>query len=236
MHFIPSWPRGKVSSQEAVRARPPRQAAEGGYVLMAGEKDRDFASGIEACALAKVRVRLVSDSEGLKNLCTREKLCTLTPFLSHGDFMDVLEKSWAVVVPLHPQRHLSAGATLVGEALASGVPVVVSGGLGGDEPWKGVVGHEETGLIVPPGDVGALSSAVSRLMEDGELYGRISANARALAESAYSVEAVGKSMQEAVCGAIAYRNSHRTTRSQEEQEQGRAAFNSFIEDGELDED
>jgi glycogen synthase len=60
------------------------------------------------------------------------------------------------------------------EAMAHGKPVVASavGGL------KGLVDHEVTGLLVPPGDVGALRAAIQRLLDDHELRMRLGAAAR----------------------------------------------------------
>jgi len=51
------------------------------------------------------------------------------------------------------------------EALASGLPVV-STDVGG-VPY--IVEHEDTGLLVPPGDAQAMAVAVRRLLEDPEL-------------------------------------------------------------------
>lgn len=55
------------------------------------------------------------------------------------------------------------------EAMLVGRPVVASdvGGL------RDVVGHESTGLMVPPGDPGALAAALDRLLDDPELRHRM---------------------------------------------------------------
>jgi glycosyltransferase involved in cell wall biosynthesis len=58
--------------------------------------------------------------------------------------------------------------------MAHGRPVVASavGGL------VDLVVDEETGLLVPPGDVGALRDALQRLLDDEELRRRLGAAAR----------------------------------------------------------
>ena len=65
------------------------------------------------------------------------------------------------------------GSVLV-EAMASGLPVVASAVGGIPE----VVRDGETGLLVPPGDVAALTTALDRLAADPELRARLAAGAR----------------------------------------------------------
>ena len=62
------------------------------------------------------------------------------------------------------------------EAMACGVPLVTT--TGGALPE--VVGqHAETGMLVPPGDPGALAGAIETVMAEPELASRLAANARA---------------------------------------------------------
>ncbi len=64
------------------------------------------------------------------------------------------------------------------EAMAAGCAVVVS-----DIPANAeMVAHEETGLLVPPDDVGALRAALQRLLDDHDLRARLGAAARREAE------------------------------------------------------
>ncbi|NLF29963.1 MAG: glycosyltransferase family 4 protein [Planctomycetes bacterium] len=51
------------------------------------------------------------------------------------------------------------------EALATGTPVVATDAGATDE----LVLHERTGLLIPPGDVGALAEALGRLLADADL-------------------------------------------------------------------
>jgi glycosyltransferase involved in cell wall biosynthesis len=64
--------------------------------------------------------------------------------------------------------------TVYGEAMAAGLPVV--GWRAGNLPY--LAGHEREGLLVDPGDVAGLASALRRLAEDGELRRRLGAAAR----------------------------------------------------------
>jgi glycosyltransferase involved in cell wall biosynthesis len=61
------------------------------------------------------------------------------------------------------------------EAMACGVPLVAT--TGGALPE--VVGEDgRTGLLVPPGDAGALATAIGRVLDSAELRTRLSAAAR----------------------------------------------------------
>lgn len=83
---------------------------------------------------------------------------------------------------------LSDAAPLVlGEALAAGLPLVTTSV--GAAPELAVDGV--TGLVVPPGEVRALTGALSRLREDEELRLSMAVRARALAVERYDAQANG---------------------------------------------
>lgn len=70
------------------------------------------------------------------------------------------------------------------EAQASGVAVVAtrSGGI------PEFVENGVTGLLVPPGDIGAMARALDRLLEDDSLRSSIASTARAQAERAWDIQ------------------------------------------------
>jgi glycosyltransferase involved in cell wall biosynthesis len=90
----------------------------------------------------------------------------------------VVLKHWPHAAVMHAWRRSMLGLVpsicvetfglVVLEAMATGRPVIASriGGL------QDVVRHEETGLLVPPGDVAALRTAMQRLLEDPDLRRR----------------------------------------------------------------
>jgi glycosyltransferase involved in cell wall biosynthesis len=81
----------------------------------------------------------------------------------------------------------SEGAPLsVLEAMAAGLPVVASAVGGVPE----LVADGETGLLVPPGDPAALSSALARLLDDAELRRRMGAAGRARARDRFDISAL----------------------------------------------
>lgn len=77
------------------------------------------------------------------------------------------------------------GRVLV-EAMASGVPVI--GSASGAIP--GVIG--DAGLVVPEGDVPALTAALARLRDDAALYDALASKGRARALAEYSHEGVAE--------------------------------------------
>ncbi len=77
------------------------------------------------------------------------------------------------------------GVVLV-EALSFGRPVVASrsGGI------VDIIRHEETGLLVPPGEPAALAEAIGRLLEDPALAGRLGDAGRRHARENFSWDAI----------------------------------------------
>jgi glycosyltransferase involved in cell wall biosynthesis len=74
---------------------------------------------------------------------------------------------------LLPSRGETFGLVVI-EAMAAGVPVIGTDAEGVPE----IIRQEENGMLVPPGDIGALASAMRRLTEDGGLRERLGKQAR----------------------------------------------------------
>ena len=70
------------------------------------------------------------------------------------------------------------------EAMWSGLPVVTTATAG----MKDVVSDGRTGLLVPPGDAGALAAAIGRLVNDADLRVRLGTEAHAVAHRDYTWE------------------------------------------------
>jgi len=82
-----------------------------------------------------------------------------------------------VVLPSIPTRDfLEPWGLVVNEAFNQGVPVIATDAVGAVA--GGLVRHEQTGLVVPAGDAGALGAAIARLARDRELRLRLGAAAR----------------------------------------------------------
>lgn len=104
------------------------------------------------------------------------------------DIPDLLSALDIFVLPSH-QEGVSLALL---EAMAAGLPVIATavGGL------PEVVRHEESGLLIPPRDPEALARALERLLSEPDLAGRLGAQARRDVEAHYSLERLGREINE----------------------------------------
>jgi glycosyltransferase involved in cell wall biosynthesis len=105
----------------------------------------------------------------------------LAPYVSFAGFLDTrakVEQFTTHDIYLHTNRVDNMPVSVV-EAAAFGLPVVATrvGGI----PY--LLAHEETALLVPDGDITAMSHAVRRLLAEPDLAACLSENGRRLAES-----------------------------------------------------
>jgi glycosyltransferase involved in cell wall biosynthesis len=91
-----------------------------------------------------------------------------------GDASDVPARLAAFDVFVHPPTSPDPFPGAVLEACLAGCPIVATDTGGIPE----IVGHERSALLVPPGDVNALSAAVLRLLGDPGLAARLGETAR----------------------------------------------------------
>ncbi len=95
------------------------------------------------------------------------------------DMPQVLAQVHVVVLPT---RYPEGVPKILIEAASCGRAIVTSDAPG----CRDLVVHEQTGLLVPVGDAGALSAAVSRLLGSAELRARYGTAARARVEAHFS--------------------------------------------------
>ena len=103
-------------------------------------------------------------------------------FVPHAELLRLYERAAVVAVP---SRREGFGVVCA-EAMAHGRPVV-AGAVGG---LLDLVVDGETGVLVRPGDVDGLRSAIRRLLDDPELRRRMGAAARRRAGEFFSWESV----------------------------------------------
>jgi phosphatidylinositol alpha-mannosyltransferase len=135
------------------------------------------------------RLRIVgADPLAVRLLLTRERVdedgIDVLGFLEQDAFTEELTAAKALVAPSLGGE--SFGMVLT-RAFAAATPVVASDISG----YRDVM-TPETGVLVPPGDPGALADAVAALVEDEERRQALGASARRLAIARYSWDDIGR--------------------------------------------
>lgn len=105
-----------------------------------------------------------------------------------------------LVLPSIPTRDFREPWGLAAnEAMNQGLPIIATDAVGAAA--GGLVRHEQTGLVVPAGDAGALGAALRRLHEDPGLRARLGAAAReAVRDYGFDAWAAGMSRGLAAAG------------------------------------
>ncbi|GAB3133837.1 hypothetical protein GCM10027289_24400 [Tsukamurella serpentis] len=101
----------------------------------------------------------------------------------NGRIRELYARAAVVAIALRPTV-TGSGLTVVLEAMASGRPVVVTDNPGVSD----YVQHGVTGLLVPPGDVDALATAIESLLVDQDMRVEMGRRAAAAARSRFTSE------------------------------------------------
>lgn len=131
---------------------------------------KGFAGLLEAMAKLRdagisVHLDLVGEGRGkgeLQQLTQRLDLAERVTFHGYQPADRVLAIMGAATVMVHPSIRPDAMPTVIKEAMAVGVPVIASDLAGIPE----ILDRGRCGLLVPPGDVPALASALKSLLAD----------------------------------------------------------------------
>ena len=109
-------------------------------------------------------------------------------FVAEAQLARLYEEADAFVLPavVDAKGDVEGLGVVLIEAAGFGVPLVASAAGGIPD----IVRHEETGLLVPPGDAHALAGAVGRLMEDGRLRERLARGAAEWVQERFSWDRV----------------------------------------------
>jgi glycosyltransferase involved in cell wall biosynthesis len=121
-----------------------------------------------------------------------------------GHVDDVAEIYRAADIVVHASVVPEPFGQVVVEALAAGVAVIATDAGGPAE----ILTHDRDGLLVPPGDVGALAVAMRRLADEPELRARLAA-AGAERATQYHAERIGPRVAEVYEAVNAARNRRR---------------------------
>jgi glycosyltransferase involved in cell wall biosynthesis len=164
------------------------EPAEPPHVLYVGRLSAE--KGIEELARATEDVPRVIVGDGPLRHVVPDAIGFVPP-AELGHYYD------RAAIVICPSRREGYGV-VAREAMAHGRPVVASavGGL------LDAVEHERTGLLVPPGDAGALRTAIERLLLDPTLRARLGAAARERASERFSWAAATSATLEVYAAAV----------------------------------
>src|SRR5205807_1350030 len=146
------------------------------HVLFAGRLSRE--KGILELLRAAERLPLVVAGDGP----LRAQVPQALGMVPHRELLRLYGRAAVVACPSHREGY----GVVCAEAMAHGRPVVASavGGL------RDLVVDGETGLLVEPGDVAGLRSALERLLADPALRARLGSAARARIAARFSWSSV----------------------------------------------
>jgi glycosyltransferase involved in cell wall biosynthesis len=161
-------------TDDALRALPLDTA-----LLVAG-------AGPERGALEQLALRLGTNARFLGLVAGQEK----RDWLAASD-------AFVLASRVLPSGRTEGTPTTLLEAMAAGLPIVATdvGGV------SSLIEHERTGLLIPPGDVTAMSDALARLRDDAALRRRLSRAGRKTAEL-YTWDALAPHLDALVRGAL----------------------------------
>ena len=169
---------------------------DGPVVLYAGtlglkHDPAGLAALAESLAGTGARLVVVSSGEGADWLAAEARdlgPLVVLPFQPFEAFPDVLGSADVAVAVLEPEASAVSVPSKVLAYLCAGRPAVLS--VPADNLAARVVTRERAGVVVPPGDPGALAAAVGALLSDDERRRAMGAAGRAYAERAFDLGAI----------------------------------------------
>jgi glycosyltransferase involved in cell wall biosynthesis len=168
--FIP-WPK-RLRNDRLMEALTPASAERS--VVSSGREACDWETLFKAAEGQDWRLRVI---------CSRRDLPQVQRLNSNGiadvlcdipaeDHQSQVQRAAVYVLSLF-ERECSAGHTRISDATRAGIPIVATAIKG----IEGYIDDGETGLLVPPGDVSLLRTAVNRLLADAPYRRALARNA-----------------------------------------------------------
>lgn len=135
----------------------------------------------------RVRTRVLMVGSGHLEASLRESAIRFGDSVIWAGFLNQSEMPSAYAAAdllVLPSDHGETWGLVVNEAMACGVPVIVSDEVG---CANDLVRHGETGLVYPMGEVSSLSQAIESLLENPDRRHRVSHSARSLVTREYTI-------------------------------------------------
>jgi glycosyltransferase involved in cell wall biosynthesis len=153
----------------------------------------DAAARLHRAGIAQVAFVYCGDGPYRAALEQRATGLGLTNFHFMGKRSDVPRLLSSATIAVVPSLWAEAFGLTVVESMAAGVPVIATrtGGIPELLPADG-------GLLVDPGDVAQLATAIEMLLADGALRAKLSVRARAIAADRFSLEVCARNLHAVV--------------------------------------
>lgn len=158
------------------RSLPP--AGQGDYVYSAGWAHRDWPTLVASLERSRLPAIIAPDGISLASVPPDVRVVEMPP---PEEERRLAGDSMCVVISME-DTHLPAGPLVLLDAMAMGKTVVATDVNG----VRDYINPEETGILVPPKDAAALSSALLRVASSPELRHRLGGNARRAATTGFS--------------------------------------------------
>ncbi len=148
------------------------RSTQGQYIFSGGDYTRDYKLLIEAVRPLPYPVVIAAlHRDYFDGIPIPKHVQIIT--VSHNEFLNLIAGAGLVVLPLQAELLHSGGQQTFLNAMSLGKAVVVADELGADE----YISDGVTGIVLKPGDTGALREAIQTLMQNPE-------RARAMGEAA----------------------------------------------------
>lgn len=141
---------------------------DGDYIVSCGASHRDFDTLLQAVAPLGYSTVIVLSEHAARAHNARLDASLMGPHVRRLHdvddplrFNEIIARARLVVVPILPDTLQPAGISVYLEAMALGKPVIVTRGTS----TEGII-DERLAVLVPPGDVAALRSAIRDLWQD----------------------------------------------------------------------
>jgi glycosyltransferase involved in cell wall biosynthesis len=154
-------------------------------IVSAGAAGRDYKTLIAAARQIDARFNIASGSSWSEDSTAATALPANIFMGSCGTYVklrDLYARAEFIVVPLEEAFHAS-GYMVMAEAMAMGKPVIATR----TQTPADLVIDGETGLLVPPGDVNAMTAAIHKLLANPEMRRAMGSNGRRLVEQHHSL-------------------------------------------------
>lgn len=154
------------------------------YILSAGKGYRDYGVLIKAASyMNDVKFVIISDFNSMKGLDVTSENIEILYNVDRDKYYELLGKAFMVVVPVI-ETNRSAGHQVIYQAMAMSKPVISTDTY----TIREFVKNEYNGMLVGQGDVDSLVLSINKLIEDRDLYNRVSFNGSITAKN-YNIEA-----------------------------------------------